>query len=66
MELGQYLDEHDISVARFAAEIGVTVQAVHRYLNADRIPRPAIMVRIAAATHGLVTPNDFFEPAGAE
>ena len=66
MELGRYLDEHEISVAQFAAEIGVTVQAVHRYLNADRVPKRTVMVRIAAATRGLVTPNDFFEPAGAE
>lgn len=60
MRLRQYLDEHSISVAEFAAQIGVTVQAVYRYLDGDRLPERRIMEQIKEATGGTVTPNDFY------
>ncbi len=60
MQLKSYLDRQKISRATFAVSIGVTEVAVTRYINGDRIPRPAKMALIEAVTKGAVKPNDFF------
>jgi transcriptional regulator with XRE-family HTH domain len=60
MDLRCYLDAHAISTAHFAADVGVSVQTIHRYLNGDRMPRREVMERIACVTGGKVQPNDFF------
>jgi len=60
MRLRAYLDGHDISISAFAEAIGVSVQAVHRYLGGDRIPRPEVMQRIVVQTKGAVRPDDFY------
>jgi DNA-binding transcriptional regulator YdaS (Cro superfamily) len=44
----------------FAKSIGVSAETVRRYLNGERIPDKKRMSRIALATHGQVTANDFF------
>jgi predicted transcriptional regulator len=59
MQLGQYLDEHGIDVAAFAAAIRVDLSTVYRYLSGDRLPRADVLRRIKRATGGKVTPNDF-------
>lgn len=61
MKLSTYLDESKITKAVFAASIEVSVQALHRYIDGKRIPRPEVMARISAATSGRVQPNDFFD-----
>ncbi len=43
----------------FAASIGTSQAAVNRYRHHRRVPRPAVMARITAATGGAVTANDF-------
>lgn len=63
MQLKSYLDRQKISRAAFGTSIGVTEVAVTRYINGDRIPRPAKMALIEAVTKGAVKPNDFFLPA---
>lgn len=67
MHLRRYLANFGISVATFADTIGVTVQAVHRYVNGERIPNRDVMERIALVTGGKVQPNDFYSvpPSGA-
>jgi transcriptional regulator with XRE-family HTH domain len=65
MQLRAYLDTHAIPISVFADRLGVSVQAIHRYINGERTPKPAVMARIASATCGKVQPNDFFEPAEA-
>lgn len=65
MELRQYLDDREMPVAAFAERIGVTVQALYRYINGERIPKREIMDRIVRATCGRVTPSDFYAPAEA-
>ena len=60
MQLRRWLDNRDITVADFAARIGVTAQAVHRYVAGERVPRRDVMERIKRATRGAVQPNDFF------
>jgi Helix-turn-helix len=59
MQLRAYLDDRKITIPAFAAAIGVSVQAVHRYVAGDRVPRKEVMARIKAATDGKVQPNDF-------
>lgn len=60
MQLASYLSKRRIHPADFAKQIGVSGEAVRRYLVEGRIPTPAVMDRIVAATHGKVTPNDFY------
>jgi transcriptional regulator with XRE-family HTH domain len=57
--LSAYLEEAQLSRAQFAAKIGVSKEAVRRYLI-GRVPEPDIMEKIALATACKVTPNDFF------
>ena len=65
MQLRQYLTKRNIAIPAFAERIGVTQQAVHRYLTGERLPRRDVMERIKAATGGAVQPNDFFCSAEA-
>lgn len=59
MRLTEYLQQHDLSDAEFADEIGVTRMQVWRYRNAVAIPKPGMMAKIAQRTRGHVTPNDW-------
>ncbi|MEN3212269.1 helix-turn-helix transcriptional regulator [Methylorubrum populi] len=59
MKLADYLSEVDIRPAAFAERIGVTRQAMWRYVSGDRRPEWDVLERIQAATDGHVTPNDF-------
>jgi len=65
MDLAAYQRQHQLSAARLAALIGVSEQALHRYMYRGRIPQTAVMRRIIAATSGAVTANDFFLAAPA-
>lgn len=67
MELRQYLDQHDLTIADFARLINVSSRmTVFRYLNRKRIPAPGVMERIVAETGGEVQPNDFYGSQGSE
>lgn len=66
MQLKTYLEKHSISVAEFARVIGAKSRAtVYRYIedNEDnkRTPDANMMQKIASATQGLVTANDFYD-----
>jgi Helix-turn-helix len=65
MKLGSYLTKEKITPGAFAEKIGVTVQAVHRYLADERVPHRDVMQRIVEHTQGEVQPNDFFDRAVA-
>lgn len=65
MKLKAYLDKEKVAVAAFATDIGVSAQAVHRYLADERVPHRKVMLKIQAATKGAVAPNDFFAEAAA-
>lgn len=60
MQLLAYLTENGLSDAEFAARIGVSRQAVHRYKTGSRIPDRPTMVRISKETENQVTADDFF------
>ena len=61
MRLADYLADQNIPDAKFAALIGVTRQAVGRYKFGERKPEWRVLQRIAKATDGNVTPNDFLD-----
>lgn len=65
MQITDWLTKNDISDADFAARIGVSRQALHRYKSGERIPRPAILQRIQGQTGGQVQPADFFATSEA-
>lgn len=60
MILAEYLSEARLSGPQFAKQIAVSRQTVQRYLAGERIPDKKVMGRIALATGGSVTANDFF------
>ena len=60
MDLRAFLDSEKIPPSAFAPRVGVTVQALYRYMAKDRLPRREIMAKIASETRGAVTANDFF------
>ena len=59
--LQDYLTHADIDRAQFARDIGVSAETVRRYIIGERIPDKERMSRIALATDGQVTANDFFD-----
>lgn len=59
MTLKQFLQLTGMTAYRFYIESGISQQDISRYLS-GRIPRPAAMARIVAATKGAVQPNDFY------
>lgn len=60
MTLEAYLANQNETRAEFAKRIGVSVEAVRRYVDCGRVPTPKVMERIALATGCKVTANDFF------
>jgi transcriptional regulator with XRE-family HTH domain len=63
VKLADFMAREGISPADFARRIGVGHISVNRYLAGTRVPAPDVMVKIAKATDGAVTPNDFLLPA---
>jgi transcriptional regulator with XRE-family HTH domain len=64
MNLAEYKLLKGLSLTALAAEIGVSVPAVHDWINGKKRPSWASMLLIHAATGGSVTANDFM-PARA-
>lgn len=60
MKLGPYLELQKLTLGAFGKSIGVTRQAVCRYVAGDRIPDRYTMSKIMAVTRGAVTANDFY------
>lgn len=60
MKLSDWIKANGETYESFGKRIGKTRQAVHRYCAEMRIPRPADMAAITAATAGSVTINDFY------
>lgn len=62
MRLMDYLRKRKkkITYREFAARVGLSPQAVHRYATRQRIPNPEAMVKIEEGTGGRVRANDFY------
>lgn len=61
MNLATYLSRSKTTYEAFAQQIGVSPFAVGKWARGERVPRPAVMIRINVATDGNVTANDFFQ-----
>lgn len=59
-KLKQWLKDHNMTGAEFAAAIGVQQACVSLWLTGLRFPRPENMQKITEYTGGEVTPNDFY------
>jgi len=62
MKLAEYKLLKGLSLTALAAEIGVSVPAVHDWINGKKRPSWASMLLIHAATGGSVQANDFMPP----
>ena len=60
MTLAEWIVAVDKSAADAAADIGVDVSTMRRYLRGERIPERDIMRRIFVVSNGQVTANDFY------
>ena len=60
MKLNEYMREHSLSARNLAAELGVSVTALNRYRNGQRIPERSVMKKIMDLTGGSVTANSFY------
>ena len=61
MNFSEYLTVSGLSISKFAEMVGVSQASMGRYASGKRVPRPAILRRITAASDGAVQANDFFE-----
>jgi transcriptional regulator with XRE-family HTH domain len=52
--LNDYLTKQNISRADFARKLGVTGQAVSRWIGGQSIPRPETQLTVSEITHGEV------------
>lgn len=65
MNLKDYLKDHDLSAAAFAARAGVPASSVSRYLAGSRDSVAALTAaRMSAATGGLVSVQEILFPRG--
>ena len=60
MKLADYLDERNLTHSDMARRIGTSTEAVRRYANGLRLPKPEIMGRIIETTEGVVEHADFY------
>lgn len=65
MRLEIYLTKKRLTIPEFAEQIGVTPQAVHRYVRGERIPRLDVMDRIIELTGGKVEAGDLVDASRA-
>lgn len=61
MNLREYLDKREISQSEFADMIGVTKQAVSKYLSGERSPKTPVAMKIQKITHGNVSMEELME-----
>jgi transcriptional regulator with XRE-family HTH domain len=65
MTLDRYMAAHGLDAAAIAHQIGVSSEAVRKWLRGERIPRPEYMRRIGEITGGQVAPASFYEAVGS-
>lgn len=65
MTLAEYLARNDLKAAELATRIGVSRQALSRYIKGERRPEWTLLRRITEATDGHVTANDFVPETAA-
>jgi transcriptional regulator with XRE-family HTH domain len=64
MKLADYIDAANLNYRKFAELVGIDTSSVNRLRRGETRPDWETVARIAAATKGAVTANDFMpEPA---
>ena len=63
MKLGKFLDERGLTHGEFGEQVGASTEAVRLWASGQRIPKKKFMEKIANATTGSVTANDFYQAA---
>jgi hypothetical protein len=66
MILSDWLKETGRTVEGFAAEIHKSRQAVHRYINGSRFPKPGVIREIDRVSDGKVAAPDWYSAATRE
>ena len=61
MKLKRWLKNNEVKVIDFSKLIGVTKQAVYKWLEGSAFPRHDVLSKILKATNGDVTPVDFMQ-----
>ncbi|WP_318579119.1 helix-turn-helix transcriptional regulator [Ochrobactrum sp. AN78] len=61
-KLRSYLHKNGISHEAFGGIVGVTQVTINRYVRGDRFPSPQMVLKIAKATKGEVSVNDWYSP----
>lgn len=61
MKLSEWMERERITAAQFSARIGVSRDAVHKWMQGQRVPRSEPLKRIYNLTRGTVTPSDFVD-----
>ncbi|WP_425360525.1 MULTISPECIES: hypothetical protein [unclassified Candidatus Tisiphia] len=60
MKLSIWMKVNNLQTGKVDKLFQVSSANIYKYLYEDSIPRPKVMERIFLATHGVVTPNDFY------
>ncbi len=66
MKIPEYLDQSGLTLAGFAARVGVSEAAMSRYAAGKRHPRPDILRRIIAASDGAIQVVDLIPGTGEQ
>lgn len=61
MTLREWMDKLDITIDEAARSFDVSIFAVKKWLNGQRIPRPTAQRKIKKITRGDVTPADWIK-----
>jgi transcriptional regulator with XRE-family HTH domain len=61
MKLADYLKQHDLDDASFAAKVGCDRSTIYRIRKGETKPSDPLKEAIAKETGGLVQPNDYFD-----
>lgn len=62
MKLKEWMTWQKLTSRQVGDLLGVSRQAVERYVSGERVPRKTIMAIITRVTKGNVNANDFVEP----
>lgn len=61
--LRSYLDRTGLTLEKFGASVGVAQSTLSRIIHRRHMPSMALVARIALATKGALSANDFLPPA---
>ena len=60
MTLGQYLEQHGLTLSQLAQQCGTSASTILRIKEAEVAPSKRVAQAIWQATEGKVTPNDLY------